>query len=132
LVTYRPQNQEPITATVLQDTQVVAVGHQIQPDPNGKPASVDVITILAKPEDAEKAVLASTQGTIHFVLRNATDRAVPGDPPVNLSQFAGNAPAKPAMARREVNLKPYVVVTILGDKETSTSFSSVTGQNRLQ
>ncbi len=127
LVTYHSyQNPEPVTATVLQDAQVVAVGHQIQPDPNGKPASVDVITILAKPDDAERVVLASTQGSIHFVLRNATDRAEVSDPPVHLSQFASEAPAKPAEARKGVaaihKSKPYVVVTILGDKEISTSF----------
>jgi pilus assembly protein CpaB len=125
LVTYHSnQNPEPITATVLQDSQVVAVGHQIQPDPNGKPASVDVITIIAKPDDAEKVVLASTQGTIHFVLRNATDRAEASDPPVNLSQFAGGPSVRAAAARKDVaeKPKPYVVETILGDKETSTSF----------
>ena len=127
LVTYHSyQNQEPITATVLQDAQVVAVGHQVQPDPNGKPSSVDVITILAKPDDAEKVVLASTQGSIHFVLRNATDRAEVSDPPVHLSQFAGEAPLKAATARKGVAVihkpKSYVVETILGDKESSTSF----------
>jgi pilus assembly protein CpaB len=125
LVTYRlNENPEPITATVLQDAQVVAVGHEIQPDPKGKPESVDVITILAKPDDAEKVVLASTQGTIHFVLRNAMDRAEASDPPVNLSQFAGGPSVRPAAARNDVaeKPKPYVVETILGDKETSTSF----------
>jgi pilus assembly protein CpaB len=61
LVTYRPpQGSDPITSTVLQNAQVVAVGHQIQPDPAGKPTTVDVVTILAKPQDAEKVVLAHT------------------------------------------------------------------------
>lgn len=126
LVTYHlNEHPEPITATVLQDVEVVAIGHQIQPDPNGKPVTVDVITILVKPDDAEKVVLASTQGSIHFVLRNATDRAEDIEPPVNLSQFGGGPAAKPAVGSKDVaekKSKPYVVVTILGDKEISTSF----------
>jgi pilus assembly protein CpaB len=127
LVTYHSyQNQEPVTATVLQDAEIVAVGHQIQPDPNGKPSSVDVITILAKPDDAEKVVLASTQGSIHFVLRNATDRAEVSDPPVRLSQFAGQPPAGKALERKSAAAshkpKPYIVETILGDKQILTSF----------
>jgi pilus assembly protein CpaB len=48
----------PVTATALQDVEVLAAGHQYQPDPSGKPTSVDVVTLLLKPQDAEKAVLA--------------------------------------------------------------------------
>jgi hypothetical protein len=52
------------------------------------------------------------------------DRAEASDPPVNLSQFAGGPSVRPAAARNDVaeKPKPYVVETILGDKETSTSF----------
>jgi pilus assembly protein CpaB len=71
LVTYHDTSHpDPLTATVLQDSEVLAAGHQVQPDPSGKPATVDVVTLLLSPEDAEKAVLASAQGNIHFVLRN--------------------------------------------------------------
>ena len=33
-----------------------------------------MVTLLLKPQDAQKLVLASTQGTIHFVLRSGADR----------------------------------------------------------
>jgi pilus assembly protein CpaB len=125
LVTYRPpQGSDPITSTVLQNAQVVAVGHQIQPDPAGKPTTVDVVTILAKPQDAEKVVLANTQGTIHFVLRNGTDQGETPNVPVQLTQLG--APAS-APARRSgavlPKTKPYVVETIMGDKQMAVSFN---------
>jgi len=129
LVTYHTyRSPEAMTVTVLEDALVVAVGHQSQPDPNGKPASVDAVTILAKPADAEKVVLASTQGTIHFVLRNGADRAAVGVVPVNLSQFSGEppAPVKQSGSRRgplgNDKQKPYVVETILGGKTSFASF----------
>ena len=51
----------------------------MQPDPEGKPTtSVDVVTLLVKPNDAERVVLASAQGTVHFVLRNGSDHAAGG------------------------------------------------------
>src|SRR6202044_2968089 len=71
LMTYRSSaSPDPRTATVLQDVVVLAAGQQIHPDPNDKPVSVNVVTLLLKPEDAERLVLATTLGSIHFVLRN--------------------------------------------------------------
>ena len=60
---------EPVTATVLQDVEILATGQKTQPDPEGKASTATVVTLLVKPDDAEKVVLASTQGTLHFVLR---------------------------------------------------------------
>ena len=74
LVTYRSETApEPATATVLQNVEVLAAGSQVQPNLDGKPSSVNVVTVLVTPNDAERVVLASTQGTIHFVLRNSED-----------------------------------------------------------
>jgi pilus assembly protein CpaB len=125
LVTYHDNNRpEPVTSIVLQDVQVLAAGHQIQPDPEGKTVSVDVVTLLLTPRDAEKAVLASSQGAIHFVLRNGSDRGQSTDAPVGLSQLAnGVQPVAPRVAgkdRRPANA--YVVETILGAKQSTESF----------
>ena len=65
---------EPQTLTVLQDVVVLAVGQQTHPQPDGKPISVNVVTLLLKPEDAEKVVLATSLGVIYFVLRNGADK----------------------------------------------------------
>jgi len=132
LVTYRSEKfPEPATLTVLQNATVLAVGHQVQPDPEAKPAVATVVTLLLTPTDAERAVLASTQGTIHFVLRSSADKTRTTQPPVLLSQLSGDLP-RPAIVRsayassfHSVPVEPqqhYTVETILGDKQTSESF----------
>src|ERR1700734_2620885 len=76
LLTYHSdKSPDPRTATVLQDVVVLAAGQQIRPDPEGKPTSDNnVVTLLLKPEDSEKLVLATSLGAIHFVLRNGADK----------------------------------------------------------
>lgn len=126
LVTYHTEKSpEPSTATVLQNAQVLAVGHEVQPTPDGKPTTVDVVTLLMNPADAERVVLASTQGSIHFVLRNGADQTQVEDTPVGLSQMipqsaTGRATAATVPVKRH---KPYVVETLLGDKQTAVSFN---------
>lgn len=126
LVTYRDNDHpEPVTATVLQDAEVLAAGHQFQPDPSGKPTSVDVVTLLLTPEDAEKAVLASSQGSIHFVLRNGADSARVDTAPIRLSQLAVTQPSRAATTVRRAGMpaaKPWVVETLSGDKLRTDSF----------
>jgi pilus assembly protein CpaB len=130
LVTYHSAGApEPETATVLQDIEVLAAGQQIHPDPEGKPTSVDVVTLLLKPDDAEKVALATSLGAIHFVLRNGSDHAQVSDPPpVGLDQLTGVA--APPRKHEAVRAKPaqpesqhYEVVTILGNRQVVSSFN---------
>src|SRR5665213_31876 len=117
LVTYRSEKSpDPTTATVLQDAEVLAAGHQVEPDPTGKPATVNVVTLLMKPDDAERVVLASTQGSIHFVLRNSTDREQVADAPVELSELIpGVGPTAAAAPKaRAPQVKRFIVETVLG------------------
>lgn len=134
LVTYKPvpTMPDPITATVLQDAEVLAVGHEVQPDPSGKPANVDVVTLLLSPQDAQKAVLAAAQGSIHFVLRRGGDNVTAQTTPVYVTELAGGvAPKEPRaavarVARPEAAPKPkaWVVETDLGTKaHTTESFN---------
>jgi pilus assembly protein CpaB len=143
LVTYRAeQSQETMTATVLQDAEVVAADHQIDPDPQGKPSSVSVVTLLLNPQEAERAVLASTQGTIHFVLRNSTDRTRTESLPLALSELTRSrtliaaGPIRKVVATKSDGLRrphaiatsfePFQIETILGDQ------SDVQGSGRVQ
>src|SRR6185437_14213573 len=65
LVTMHPPGgADPVTNTVLQDVQVLASGQKIEPDPEGKPVNTTVVTLLVKPDDAERVDLASTQGIV--------------------------------------------------------------------
>jgi pilus assembly protein CpaB len=128
LVTLRSEKaSEPSTSIVLQDAEVLAAGHQIEPDPEGKPATVTVVTLLLTPVDAERAVLASTQGTIHFVLRSGSDKVKIQSPPILLSQLSGDTPV-PAATNRHSDSPPVVhhatqapvtIQTFTGDKQVT-------------
>src|SRR5215510_3179060 len=86
-----------VTTTVLQNVEVVTTGTSIEPDPQGKPQSVSVVTLLLTPEDSQKLLLASAQGTIQFVLRSGVDQQIANIPPTRLDQLiAGAAPPPPA------------------------------------
>lgn len=126
LVTIHPPNSDPITTTVLQDVQVLASGQKTEPDPEGKPVTATVVTLLVKPEDAERVDLASTQGIVHFILRNGVDRDQNKPVPVQFSELAGVPPKPVASAPRrvaEVEVhKPYVVETFLGAAAKTESF----------
>lgn len=126
LVTYHDQvHPDPVTATVLQDAEVLAAGHQVQPDPTGKPMTVDVVTLLLDPQDAEKAVLASAQGSIHFVLRNGGDHTEAKTTPLALPQLApvSGGVREHHSEARATGPAPWVVETMLGGKRTTASFN---------
>ena len=115
LVSFRPEadNKEPMTITVLQNVQVLSTGEKLQPDPNGKPQNVKVVTVLLSPDDAEKLLLASNQGTVQFVLRNASDQAQPVTRPVNLRDLQGTAKPAPLVVKKAAPpAKPPSVYTV--------------------
>lgn len=127
LVTLKPPDSDPITTTVLQDCEVLASGQKTEPDPEGKPVTATVVTLLVKPEDAEKLDLASTQGIIHFVLRNGVDRQEFKGPPAEFAQLAGGPRPGPAKAATHKQLqfvaaKPYTVETFMGPTVKTDNF----------
>lgn len=130
------KDPEPMTLIVVQNVEVLAVGHQLQPDPEGKPTTVTVVTLLLSPSDSERAVLASQQGAIHFVLRGSDDQQKAQDTPVDLSELVDASAGSPVKAKpaRKVDghlAKPahptieYVIDTIAGDKKTTETFTAV-------
>jgi pilus assembly protein CpaB len=138
LATFRPPGgQSPITQTILQDVEVITAGQRIQPDPEGKPQTVNVVTLLLSPADSEKLLLASTQATIQFVLRSGADKEKPVTKPVSLDELVAGAkkPPEPPVkvrgsARRRATFvkappKPpdfYTVEVIHGDKRSEEKF----------
>jgi pilus assembly protein CpaB len=70
------RDEKPVTKLVLERVKVLATGTQLSP-PNeeGKTASVGVYTLELTPPESERLALASTQGTLHFALRNEQDNA---------------------------------------------------------
>lgn len=113
---------KPDTTTVLQDIEVLAAGQQTEPDPEGKPIRVPVVTLLLKPDDAEKVLQASAVGTIHFVLRNGSDRSHfnDGDTEAQMSPDG-------KLTHHNPRLRPfsqaYLVETQLGDKKIVNVFN---------
>ena len=126
LVTFRTERfPTPATQIVLQDVEVLTVGQKLQPDPQGKPEAVSVVTLLLTPEDSQKLVLASSQGGIQFVLRNGADHSKVDATPMQIAQLSGAAPVTPAPVTPRPHLpmkSADVVETILGDKRSTRSF----------
>ncbi len=126
LVTYHTTaSPEPVTSTILQDVEVLAAGQKFQPDADVKGDAANVVTLLVKPDDAEKIVLASSQGDLHFVLRNGLDREQVQDSGANISEFeTGGTSPRPVVARAARPSAPtgYVVHTIAGGKQSTESF----------
>ncbi|MDQ3755830.1 MAG: Flp pilus assembly protein CpaB [Acidobacteriota bacterium] len=72
----KTNNQDPVSKIVLQNIKVLASGQNMeQPTENPKPDTVRAVTLQVTPEQAEKLALASTQGKLQLVLRNAADQA---------------------------------------------------------
>ena len=108
LVTYRSDGPlEPVAATVLENAEVIAAGQQTEPDPAGKAVSATVVTLLLTPQQAERALLASSEGSIHFVLRNRADTLVANSAVVTLSGLIGSsAPRVPAIQMAAATATP--------------------------
>jgi len=133
LVTYTPpgSNNVPVTQTVLQDVEVLTAGQTSEPDPQGKPQSVSVVTLLVNPEDSQKLQLASMQGNIQFVLRSGVDQKNVTLKPTRLDQLVASekppvvAPPSTKKAPRRAADPPrqmYVLEVIEGTKRSVEKF----------
>jgi pilus assembly protein CpaB len=138
LDTYTPPgSMSPITYSVLQNVEVLTAGQKIQPDPQGKPETVNVVTLLLSTKDSEKLLLASSQGNIQFVLRNGADTEQVKTPAVGMADLVASAGAKPPAlptaaivprARKAAAKKApkppdfYTVEIIQGDKRSEQKF----------
>src|SRR5206468_113762 len=101
-------------------------GERLEPDPTGKPQNVKVVTLLLNPDDAEKLLLASNQGTVQFVLRNASDEDKPATRPASLKDLQSAAAPPPVVAKRATPApKPpstYDIDQYDGGKKSSVKF----------
>jgi pilus assembly protein CpaB len=123
----RGGTNETITKTILQHVRVLAAGQKIEQDKDGKPQTVPVITLLVKPDEADKLTMASTEGRIQLALRNTIDTEHVDSIPV-LSASVFGVPRRPSV-RRPGRITPapppdpgFVVEVIRGDKRESKTF----------
>lgn len=131
LLTLRTDNNAlPITRTVLQNVEVLSAGTRIQPDPQGKPENVAVVTVLVTPQDSQLLTLAQQQGTIQFSLRNSGDAKVVATSSADVPMLAGAPPKPPEQARtsrpvvRTKSNPAYIVETIAGNKSSVSKFEA--------
>jgi len=127
-----PGNPDPVTQTILQDVEVLTAGQRIEPDPQGKPQAVNVVTVLLNSEDSQKLLLASTQGTIQFVLRSGADQAKNTTTPTRLDQLVPETkPVTVAKVVRKKSVAPpppppqppaYMMEVIQGGDRTVEKF----------
>jgi pilus assembly protein CpaB len=136
MVTYTPPGggtTGPVTQTVLQNVEVLTAGQTIEPDPQGKPETVNVVTLLVSPEDSQKLQLASSQGVVQFVLRSGVDQKNVDLRATRLDQLASDkAPAPPPVPGKkakkvvEASKPVYVMEVIQGSKKTEQKFQDST------
>jgi len=97
-----------VAKIILENVQVLAAGQNIDQDINGKPQTVQVVTLMVTPEDSQKLALASSEGRLQLALRNPLDKDTPNPPLMQRAAlYAGGvlpapiptAPAEPPVAR---------------------------------
>ena len=108
LMTFTPPGGNmPVTETVLQNVEILTAGQTIEPDPQGRPQTVNVVTLLLSPENSQKLQLASAQGNIQFVLRSGVDQQSAELRPTRLDELVvGQKPAPPVVAAPGVRHAP--------------------------
>ncbi len=98
LVTMKPK-EERFTRVVVSNVQVLTAGTRYEQDKEdaGEAIPSSVVTLVLTPEDAERVVLASSEGQIMLALRNPMDVAPVATPGIrSASLFGGAAPSAPA------------------------------------
>ncbi|HWX38581.1 MAG TPA: Flp pilus assembly protein CpaB [Candidatus Sulfotelmatobacter sp.] len=125
-----------VTRTILENVRVLATGHTVEQEREGKPQNAPaVITLLVSPEDANTLTMASTQGRIQLALRNTLDSAKVVPAPVLQTALFGSSPvpaAEGSVTTKKTHApeKPKVVPppetvnveVIRGDKKEEAKF----------
>jgi pilus assembly protein CpaB len=74
LLTIQPPGQsETVTQIILQNLTILTAGQVVQRNDAGDPITVNVVTLMVTPAQAERLSLATSQGRIQLALRNMLD-----------------------------------------------------------
>jgi pilus assembly protein CpaB len=99
-------NELEMSKVILENVQVLAAGQNVTSDANGKPQSVQVVTLLVTSEESQKLALASVDGKIQLALRNPLDLARVNPDAIRRESLYGTSsaptppsPLKPVVAR---------------------------------
>ena len=137
LITLNPNpnlnRPESISRTILQNIQVLASGQVTQPDKDGTPIKVSVVTLLLTPDQAELLTLAAQEGKVQMALRNTLDTVAIKTAGASVRELSGIAPvaAATSLPRQVVRARvaaqaprdPAVIVEgYKGGERTLTTF----------
>jgi len=108
---------------ILQNAEVLAAGQTIERDAEGEPQTVNVITLLVSPEQAERLTLASNEGDIQLALRNGLDLDDVETGGANLGTMVVGVKQAPVQrARPRVPRQSDIVEVIKGNSRTTENF----------
>ena len=100
-----------VSKIILENVQVLAAGQNIDQDINGKPQTVQVVTLLVTPEDSQKLALASGEGRMQLALRNPLDKDTPNPPLMQrTSLYTGGVVIAPPVAPEPPAPRPRRIV----------------------
>lgn len=114
-----------VTRVILQNVEALAAGQTTQPDAQGKPQTVPVITLLVSPEEAEDLTLAATQGQIQLALRGTLDQEsvrTDGSRVGGLVRGATTEPVRRVAASAAPRSPSQRVITYNGAEKTVAEF----------
>ena len=126
--------QGTLTKTLLQNIEVLSAGQDFKKDPEGKPMVVQVITVLATPEQAEQLSLASAQTTVQLSLRNPLDKDKVKTPGTALARLFDGTKFAPDPAadqpRRREPVAPAAPVMRAAPKEAPFEMEIISGTTK--
>lgn len=131
-----------VTKTLLQDVTVLSAGQDFKKDPEGKPVVVQVITVLATPEQAEVLSLASAQTSVQLSLRNPLDKGIAKTPGTALARlfdgrvkYGAQAPSEDGEVPRQRTARPAQVLPAalpVARKEPAFVMEIISGTNKKE
>ena len=105
----RAGGNEATAQVILQNIPALAAGESTQPDAQGKPHGVTVITLLVTPEQAEALILAANEGRIQLALRNTLDLAMVETPGARAASLLRMARGESSRGRIAAATRPIAV-----------------------
>jgi pilus assembly protein CpaB len=127
------KHEDTTTKLVLSNVQVLAAGTKVEQDgEQGKPMSVNVVTLLVTPEESERLTLGATEGKIQLALRNPLDKETPETPGIQPASLLG---ATKAAARRPAGSSARAsrpVATVASAAQPEPTVEIIRGDKRAQ
>ncbi|MBN1894447.1 Flp pilus assembly protein CpaB [bacterium] len=123
------RKEESSTKIILEDIKVLAVDQTFERKEDD-PVIVQTVTLLVTPDDAEKLVLASTEGKLQLSLRNNSDRSSRSTAGVKLRELIAksgtqtSAGSTPRRSSPKESVRPQVVEVIRSAKREEVTFES--------